>query len=278
MTDTDKCVLVIPFSRPVIEKAEGFRVAVRSNNLDDAGRIARAVGCDRLHCIEVSAGSMAGIRIRDEWRKLPLIFRLKSAGRFLDYAPALEELRDSAARFYFPASPENISAARVLSSLMIKTGLEICNGEVDWEAMEDLLVYDSCGRSAHSSVEPFLYSYTEYKNMQADYNELYLEKEGVFFHCDAEGNIALSGGALERKEFVGTLNKKEEVDFSGLSLAAREKRRARLLEFGGCSICPGWRVCGFRDGGLVAVCPRKQFMTALVNSSGEVNKNAHDNF
>ncbi len=271
MTDTTKQIFVVPFSGAVIAKTGARRLAVRTGDAGEIGRIAAAVSRDRLHCIEVSADSLAGVELKKEWLDLPLVFRLQSAGRLLDCAPALENLRSSAARFYFPATPENITAARVLSSLMVKTGLILDGDNADWDAMEDLLAYDSCGKVAHTSVEPFLYAYTEYKNQQADYNELYLEKEGTFFHCDEAGNIAVSRAALAKGDFVGTLDKPEAVDFAGLSLSAREKRRAPLLNFGGCALCPAWRMCGFRKSEDANACRMKPFITALLEAADEVN-------
>ncbi len=277
MTDNTKQIFVVPFSEDIIRKAGGRTLAVRAGDPGDIGRIAAAVSADRLHCIEVAADSLSGVRLEKEWRRLPLVFRLKSAGRLLDCIPALEDLRDSAARFYLPATGENITAARVLSSLMVKTGLILDGDGADWDAMEDLLVYDSCGKVAHTSVEPFLYVYTEYKNLQADYNELYLEKEGTFFHCDESGNIALSRAALGKGEFIGTLDKADTIDFAGFSLSAREKRRGPLLKFEGCSLCPAWRVCGFKKSENNKLCAMKQFMTALADAADQVNKNAHNN-
>lgn len=271
MTDTTKQIFVVPFNEAVIRKTAGRTLAVRTRDPGDIGGIAAAVSGDRLHCIEVTADSLAGLDLKKEWLGLPLVFRLKSAGRLLDVMPALENLRNSAARFYFPATPENITAVRVLSSLMLKTGLILDGAGADWDAMEDLLVYDSCGKTAHTSVEPFLYVYTEYKNQQADYNELYLEKEGTFFHCDENGNIALSGAALGKGDFIGTLDKAEAVDFGGLSLSAREKRRAPLLKFEGCSLCSAWRMCGFRKSEEPGACAMKPFMISLLEAADEVN-------
>ena len=168
MTNATTHVFVVPFSEAVISKATGRRLAVRTTDLGDIGRIIAAVSSDRLHCIEVTADSLSMIDLKKEWLTLPLVFRLKSAGRLLDCIPALENLRNSAARFYFQATSENITAVRVLSSLMVKTGLILDGDNTDWDAMEDLLVYDSCGKVPHTSAEPFLYAYTEYKNLYAD--------------------------------------------------------------------------------------------------------------
>lgn len=276
MTNATKPVFVVPFNEDILCKTAGRRLAVRTKDPGEIEKIAAAVGGDRLHCIEVSAVSLAGLEFKKEWLNLPLVFRLKSAGRLLDCIPALENLRSAAARFYFPATQENITAARVLSSLMVKTGL-VPEGEgADWDAMEDLVVYDSCGKVAHASVEPFLYTYTEYKNLQADYNELYLEKEGAFFHCDESGNVALSAAALANGDFIGTLDKADAIDFAAISISAGEKRRAPLLKFEGCSLCTAWRVCGFRKSESGKPCAMKQFMTALAEAAEQVNKNAHD--
>jgi hypothetical protein len=277
MTKTTTHIFVVPFNEAVIGKTNG-RLAVRTTNPGDIDKIIAVVSRDRLHCIEVSSESLASIDLKKEWIRLPLLFRLKRAGRLLDCIPALENMRNSAARFYFPATTENIIAVRVLSSLMVKTGLIMDRDNTDWEAMEDLLAYDAFGKVAHVSVEPFFYAYTEHKNLYADYKELYLEKEGTFFHCDEKGNISLSSDALGKGDFIGTLDKADTIDFGGFSLSAREKRRTPQLKFGGCSVCPAWRVCGFRKtGNEDNHCAMKQFMTALLESAGEVSKNADNN-
>ncbi|HNW42903.1 MAG TPA: hypothetical protein PKI19_00255 [Elusimicrobiales bacterium] len=277
MTTATKRVFVVPFNEAVLGKTGSHPVAVRTNDPGEISRIAASVSADRLHCIEVSSDSLAGLDFKKEWLALPLVFRLKRAGRLLDSIPALETLRGAAARFYFPATPENITAARVLSSLMVKTGLLLDGEGADWDALEDLVVYDSCGKVPHSSVEPFRYVYAEYKNRQADYNELYLEKEGTFYHCDAQGNVALSGAALAGGDFIGTLDKADAIDFSACSLAAREKRRAPLLKFEGCAVCPGWLACGYRNSAKPETCGMKPFMTALLDAAEQVNKNADHN-
>lgn len=275
--NTDK-IFVVPFGEKVLALAGERRLAVRAGDPAEIDRIAAAVSPDRLHCIEAEAESLAGIEIKKEWRNLPLLFRLKKAGRLLDLMPALDGLRDCAARFYFPATAENIASARVLSSLLVKTGLVLTEPGTDWDALEDLLAYDSCGKVAHTSAEPFLYVYTEHKNPQADYNELYLEKEGTFFHCDADGKVALSRKALGKGEFIGSLEDADALDLSGYSLSAREKGRAPLLKFEGCSLCRAWRVCGFRDNESGKDCAMKSFMSALSDAAWQVNKNADNNF
>ena len=277
MTNTVQPVLVVPFSENVIKKAAGFILAVRTADPADIGQIVSAVGAKRLYCIEVSADSLASVDLKKEWLGLPLVFRLKSAGRLLDCMPALENLRNSAARFYFPATPENITAVRTLSSLMVKTGLILDENCSEWEALEDLLTYDAFGKVAHVSAEPFRYVYSQYKEKAADYNELYLDKEGYFIHCDENGNMALSRSALAKGEFVGALGDEGSVGFGAISLAAREKGRTPFLKFEGCSLCPAWRVCGFRKTEDGKPCAGKQFMTALVETAGEVNHNAINN-
>ena len=277
MTKTTKPIFVIPFNEAVIRKTDGFPIAVRTKDLEDIDRIAAVVSGDRLHCIEVVSDSLAGVQLKKDWQGLPLVFRLKSAGRLLDCIPALEGLRNSAARFYFQATRDNITAVRVLSSLMVKTGLIIDGDSADWDEMEDLLAYDSCGKVAHTSIEPFRHVYAGYKKMQTDYSELYLEKEGTFFHCDESGNIAISAGALRKGDFIGTLDKASSIGFEGFSLSAREKRRAPLLNLEGCSICPAWRVCGYRKKEDDKACASKQFMLALLDAAEQVNTNADNN-
>ncbi|MHB0996927.1 MAG: hypothetical protein ACYC2I_11210 [Elusimicrobiales bacterium] len=277
MTENNARIFVVPFNEKVLALAGDRRLAVRAGAPGEIGRIAETVSPGRLHSIEAEAESLAGLEIKKEWRNLPLVFRLKKAGRLLDALPALDSLRDCAARFYFPATAENISAARALSSLLVKTGLVLTEPGTDWGALEDLLAYDSCGKMPHASVEPFLYAYTEHKNPRADYNELYLEKEGTFFHCDADGNVALSRAALARGEFIGSLEKPAGLDLSGHSLAAREKGRAPLLKFEGCSVCRAWRVCGFRNSESGKPCAMKNFMSELAAAAEQVNKNADNN-
>ena len=277
MTNTVKPILVIPYNEDLIKKAAGFILAVRTSDTAEIGKIAAAVGASRLYCIEVSADSLASVDLKKEWLGLPLVFRLQSAGRLLDWVQALENLRNSAARFYFPITPENITAVRTLSSLMVKTGLILDESCSEWDALEDLLAYDAFGKLAHASAEPFRYVYSRYKEKGGDYNELYLDKEGSFIHCDENGNMALSRSALAKREFIGVLDGAGSADFGAISLAAREKGRAAFLKFEGCPVCPAWKVCGFRNAEEGKPCVRKQFMTALLEAAGEVNNNAVNN-
>ncbi|MDQ7772766.1 MAG: hypothetical protein RDU13_04495 [Elusimicrobiales bacterium] len=272
-----KYVFVIPFKKELVEKTRGFKVAVRAAEAGEIDRISASVSPKALHCIELVGESLAGVEIKKEWRKLPLVFRLEKAGPLLDIIPSLPGLSGSMARFYFPATRENITSARVLSSLMVKTGLLIGEETSEWEALEDLLAYDSCGKVAHSAVEPFLRVYTGYKSLHDGYDELYLDREGVFFHCDESGNVALSREALRKKDCIGSLDDLPGLDLDGRALAARVERRLPLAKFEGCAVCRAWRVCAVRKSEKDRPCPRKKFMTALLEAAEEVNRNADDN-
>ena len=248
---------------------------MRASGQAEIERIAETVERGRLYCIELAVESLAEVELKKEWMGLPLVYRMKGSGRILDCMPVLDNLRKSAARFYFSATPENITAVRALSSLMVKTGLFLDETCSEWEALEDLLAYDAFGKVEHVPVEPFRFVYSGYKEKALDYNELYLDSEGAFIHCDEQGNLAVSRAMLAKGEFAGTLS--EPPDFGALRLAAREKGRAAFLKFEGCSVCPAWHVCGVRKSGDGKKCSRRDFMSALMDTAREVNENAINN-
>ncbi len=267
---TQEITVVLPFSGELFGKVKNANLAVQAKESDDLGEVAAAAQSqNKLAAILLSTSKLelpAGLQPRSA----PVSLYLETAGRFLDYAVRVNEFAGAPVRFYFPATPGNAVAVRLLSSLGVKAGLDLRGENTDWDAACELLHYDAYGKMPHEPIEPFASAYLQHGS--STYCEAYLERAGKYVHCDEAGNLANSRRELADRVYIGTLDGLSGLDVAAQAAAARKRELSVFMKLEGCSVCPGYKVCARKNPAQkMEACGCKDFMTALLEAAREVN-------
>lgn len=242
-------VYVCRFDPNVMPRIRDKAAAIRVDRCEDIIEAALAANQYnvRLRCLLVDSEiPLANIPFREDWSKIPLAVYVPSLGRFRRFADQIEILRHLNIRVYIPTSSiESYAHLRILSSLGINTAIVFDDGYLDWEELNDLMIYSVFGFVGHSPIEPFAFIIRNYKITEAlNFAGVYFDDPATFLHIDGNGNAALT-----RRKFLDNDVFPLDPDnpFAGVYTRELRKYRAAHKEFflkeEGCAYCPGWRIC-----------------------------------
>jgi hypothetical protein len=248
-------VLILPFVPDLLAQIGRRRVIVRTASpaVDEIARISGKH--NRLDCIRLEfPGPLTDLPFSDSWIGIPVVACVQSIGEIARLAEKLPLLQSLSLQVYFYSEiPGSYRAARILSSLMIASGIVLAKNNIDWTLLDDLMHYAVYGKVKHAPIEPFEYMISHYSPTGlTDFQTIYLENPSQFLHCNENGELALSRAALLKNDFVATLKELDTFLADGRyqNLITR-KADFFFLQDPECLSCPAWRVClgTFRNGG-----------------------------
>lgn len=190
----------------------------------------------------------------DDWQGIPILLRVPSLGKFRNISEKLAVLKRYNLRVYFPSDDDNLTAARVLSSVGIHTAI-VFNEDTapGWDSLADLMTYALLGTAPHAPIEPFQTMADVYRQgpIGDSWGRVYLDDPFRYIHIDAMGRVALSNRELLAGDFIandhsaiGSLEIMKAIDDRG------QKWQTFFLENSFCARCAGWKLCRgrFSDG------------------------------
>lgn len=222
-------------------------IRVDDPDLVTTAAAAAAASGNRLLAVEVEVDvPLAETDLREEWIGLPLAINVPAAGRFRNVRPKLDLLRRLNVRIGLPASsPANLAALRVLASVGVPGCARFADGDVDWDALADLMTYAVLGPRPHAPIEPFCHIAENHDPARhVRWGVVWFDDPTSYLHLDSRGRVALSRTELEAGSFIAP-DIRAMADPADIP-AFRQRRndwRNLMEEFHPCSRCPGWRLC-----------------------------------
>ena len=241
--------LVCPNEAALLERIQNRTLCVRVKDTRDIVSSANAVrACNSLFCVICDSEiPLEDIDAEQEWQSIPIALTVPSVGKFRNISGKLTALKNLNLRVYIPCNNDNLTAARVLSSLGIKTCIVFNeNTTPDWEVLADFMTYALIGMAPHAPIDPFQTMANAYRQgpRGEDWRHVYFDDPSRYIHIDSIGRVALSHRELLAGDFVAE-------NLSGLdSLEVRKAIESRnktwnklFLDNHLCARCGGWKLC-----------------------------------
>jgi hypothetical protein len=255
MRTPDELTLVCPNSEKLLGSLRGHSLVVSVSSAEEIrNAYSRASAESQVRCIAVTEDRpLSEIRLADEWGAIPLSLHVPEMGDFAAVLKELRRLKELNIRIFMPAGrAANLTSARILSSLMVPTGLTFAP-PVDWVALDDLMHYAMYTRTAHADIDPFSYVKSTYDPKEFTWLLTpFFENPLKYAHLDEDGNIALSAAGLREGAWIG----RGAESLSTLRESAEYRHAVNswqgiFLEDRKCAYCPAWRLC---QGLVLAAC------------------------
>jgi len=199
----------------------------------------------------------------------PVVIETTRLGPVAEVLTRLDELRTARVNILVsPAIRENCVAVQILASLGVNAAIGLHSGPVDWDACTDLAYYAFYSRTRKAAIEPFTFMAKNYRRKCVDIGEPFLDSPRRYLHLSPEGKVALTPAHLSRGGFLSeTVGSISESTPTGEDVGDASHSLAHLLEFDGCSVCQGWRLCGGRFAGERAGEGRcREFFTQILEA------------
>jgi hypothetical protein len=259
MQKPGELTLVCPKSERLLGLLRGKSLVVRVPSTDEIQDAYDRAGAENsVHCIAVEErNALSAIPLRDEWKAIPIFLQVPEMGDFKKVLKRIRQLRELNIRVFMPAArADNLVSQRILSSLLVPTGLVLAP-PLDWVAVNDLMHYAVYTRTPHADIEPFGYVKSSYNPQEFTYLQTPIfENPLKYAHIDEQENIALSAAGLLDGRWIG----RGLESLPGLCESAEYRHslnswQAIFLENRRCSYCPAWRLC---QGTFFADCEQEE--------------------
>ena len=238
--------LVCPYDPPLINSFRERQIAVRVDSPSLVSEAADAVikSNNSLICVILdSAQPVAAVPFEDAWKGIPMLLMAPAVGEFRSIVSKLSSLRKPNLTVYLTASNDNIRDARILSSVGVHCSIMFERGNVDWEAISDLMTYALCARVPHAPIDPFEYISRHYEpSTHLRWGAVFLDDPGQYFHLDKEKNVALSRNEALAKQFIGRIGDVEKAENPEVERRCDAWSR-NFIENSICATCEGFKLC-----------------------------------
>jgi hypothetical protein len=264
--------LVCPFDAGLLARLKGRSLVIRSSDVSDIPEIeAVLAGTNQLQAVLIeSCQQLSDVLPCLKTGQACLDIYVSGPGRFRDIAPHIAALRTGSSRIFMPAGvPENLTAARILSSLGVTCGLSFDGTRPDWEKVSDLMHYAVYGKYPHAPIEPFHYVTSRYQPCaQLPFGAVYFDDPAKYLHISTEGHIASSRSNLEAGNFISRdLAELDNMAENPEYQAELNRWRGFFLEDDGCAYCEAWRVCMGRYSSVADEGACEKFFSELMEAA-----------
>jgi len=248
-------ILVCPQDEELLSHIRNRPVVVTTKGIDNALRFGdEVIRTHELYCMWCNEQrALTDALLNPENVRIPLALSVPEVGdlaKILDYAPLYAGSR---IRVYLPASKKrNITDARILASLGVNCGFTFDDpSSVDWDALNDLMVYSVYNSAPHAEIEPFASVIRRYEPTKLTYilSSLF-ENPDLYFHVDKDENIAATHKDLQNKKYLGTgLENLAELEQTYTEIDAEQACRELFIDNAPCASCEAFRLCAgsFRE-------------------------------
>ncbi len=241
--------LVCPDNEQLINSLSGYSlvpVITRVGRIASLQRLANKANT-HLHCVIIhSIRPLSSIIFNDEWRSIPIALFVPGIGNISSLMNQVEIMKNQNLRVYLSANKdENLTAARILSSLGVETAIVFDQSPVNWNLLRDLAAYAIYNITAHADIAPFGYLKERYNPVkQINFESLYFNDPEFYLHLDDAGRVALTREEYDRGEFISRdVSELATIRDNIKYLRAIEKWREHFLSFDKCACCPAWKIC-----------------------------------
>ena len=239
--------MVTSWNPGLIAKFTHQTFVIQTDRPEEIPEIHRVVN-DRngLFCIHLTVNTvLTAIPFHENWEEIPVYISCKGMGNFKEFLlikPLLSKLN---LKIFLPAnSHHQFTAARILASLGIQVGI-ILSPDIDWEMINDLMVYSVYSKAPHAQIEPFRFVLDHYHPTQKlNMGSLYFDDPEKFLYIDQDENIATTLENLAARKFIGKgANALENIHNNPEYLESIQSWQKYFLKTDGCAYCKAWRIC-----------------------------------
>ncbi len=241
--------LVCPDNEQLINSLSGYSlvpVIASIGRIESLQQLASEANT-HLHCIIInSRRPLSSITFKDEWRNIPIALFIPGVGNISSFMSQLETVKKQNLRIYLSANQdENLTAARILSSLGVETAIVFDKYTVNWDLLRDLAAYAIYNMAARADIAPFGYLKERYNPVkQINFESAYFNDPEFYLHLDDSGRVALTQEEYDKGEFISkNVSELATIRDNVKYLRAIEQWREHFLSFDKCACCPAWKVC-----------------------------------
>ncbi len=241
--------LVCPDNEQLINNLGGYSlvpVITSVSRIESLKRLVAEANA-HLHCVIInSKRPLSSIIFKDEWCTIPIALFVPGIGNISGFIGQLEIIKKQNLRIYLSANnDENLTAARILSSLGVETAIVFDKPQVNWDLLRDLAAYAIYNMAAHADIAPFGYLKDRYSPVkQINFGSIYFNDPEFYLHLNNVGRVALSQEKCDKGEFITKdLSELATIRDNIKYLRAIEQWREHFLSFDKCSCCPAWKIC-----------------------------------
>jgi hypothetical protein len=241
--------LVCPHDAELLSHIRNRAVVVTAEGIDNALRFGdEVVRTHELYCMWCNEKrALTDVLPNPENVRIPLALSVEEVGdltKIFDYAALYAGSR---IRVYFPASHKrNITDVRILASLGVHCGFTFDGpSSVDWDALNDLMVYSVYNSAPHAEIEPFASVIRRYDPTKITYilSSLF-ENPGLYFHVDKDRHIAATHEQLINRQYLGTgLEDLADLEQTFTEIDAEQACRELFIDNAPCATCEAFRIC-----------------------------------
>lgn len=266
--------LVCEFDENLLSRLSNQRIAIITNGFEHVHHILESFNgnSNTLHCLMVHhKGSVVSMPLNENLKNAPLAIFASEMGPFKEIMSKLPLLREMNIRIFLSAGNKaNFTNLHILASLGIDCGISFDEGDVDWEALNDLMTYAIYAKVKHASVEPFLYAAKHYSPERlTDFSTVYFENPQFYLHIDKDENIALTSKDLKAGKFIAKgIAALETINENKLYQDSEFAWQEFFLKDNHCAYCQAWRVCMGKFTETVEKTPGcRQFFTDMMDAA-----------
>jgi len=238
--------LICPYDPSLIGDFCNREIAVQ---VDSPSLVCEAAGAvvnsaNSLLCVILdSVDPVCAVSFEDQWKGIPILLMAPSVGEFRNVASVLPSLKKLNLRVCLPASNDNIRDVRILSSVGVHCSIMFEGGNVDWDALSDLMTYALLARVFHATIDPFDYISRHYNSLtHLNWGGAFLDDPEKYFHLDKEKNVALSSSEALAKQFIGRIDDVEKTESPEVQRRC-DAWSLNFLENRVCATCDGFKLC-----------------------------------
>lgn len=241
--------LVAPYCQELLLELNEWPLIIKHESPGEVTDINDFIDCHNLNVygLTINTGvSLSHLMITDSWLKRPILIKIEDIGRLRDFTALLPLLRHSNVNIGLSISDTgSYKSSRILSSLGVKTTLQLDNNLLDCDKLSDLMIYSYFARQPHADIQPFTYAaQTYHPHDRTVFSEVYMDNPASYIYLDQNGKVYLTEQHLRAgKPLFDELSYLNDLESTQAYHDHMEDWRSVFLEKSGCAYCQGWRLC-----------------------------------
>jgi hypothetical protein len=240
--------LVCNFNIDLINQFNGNAFVIKTNDIGNISRINHLTNeHNKVHCIVVNHnGPLSGLNISEEWEGIPIHIFAPRFGNFMQFIEQRFKYNNLSIRVFLSSEIDtNYRDIQILSSLGIDCGIFFSEKSINWDKLNDLMVYSTYGKAHHASIQPFEFAINKFEyNKPVDFSNVYFDNPREYLHLSDDGKVALSSYDLHFENFItADLNNINAIEQDQNYKDYLNRWQSFFMKFDECSCCPAWRLC-----------------------------------
>lgn len=241
--------LVTPINDELFKKLEGCSLVIQTNKVNTVDSIVEKSNIYNFHIHTVwiqTEVPLSNVVFKENWPDIPVALQVSSIGIFHHFLNQLPVIRKLNLRVCIPLEePKQYTDVRILSSLGLDTAVLFSSKTIDWDRLNDLMVYALLNIRPHGNIAPFNYLGDNFVvHKRNDYSSVYFNNPQNYLHIDDSGRIALTQEDLVKGNFISEkISDLNTIEDNLKYLEKIQSWKNCFIQPTECGCCEGWRIC-----------------------------------